>query len=91
MAIQLAGRGAIAVSFHDGFAELAGVDRAGFPRIDVTDRCVSGVIGLAEAALASLIRITFSTGFVELCGATTVRSANLGTRTHTIVAAVVCG
>jgi hypothetical protein len=90
MAIQLAGRGAIAVSFDDGFAELASVDRAGFPRIDVTDRCVSRVIGLAEAALASLIRITFSTGF-ELCEATTVRSANLGTRTHTIVAAVVCG
>jgi hypothetical protein len=53
MAIQLAGRGAIAVSFDDGFAELASVDRAGFPRIDVTDRSVSGVIGFAEADLAS--------------------------------------
>jgi hypothetical protein len=90
MAVQLAGRGAIAVSFDDGFTELARVDRAGFPRIDVTDRCVSGVIGLADAALTSLIRITFSTGF-ELCEATTVGSANLRTRTHTIVAAVVCG
>jgi hypothetical protein len=90
MAIQLAGRGAIAVSFDDGFAELASVGRAGFPRIDVTDRCVSGVIGLAEAALASLIGITFSAS-LEMREATTVRSADLGTRAHTTVAAVVCG